>query len=221
MTVYAAASMLLSVREHDAVWDRGTAINGSTSCYDANPATPEPQQHNPSVNHVPRARDGNLLDNPVFLCGHRKSGTTILVCLFDSHPELLTYPCDSGFFYKVFPACLSSGKAQSVTALVDHTIRHCLRKEMANVERPQLFDVDAIAMRSRQSRRAPRMARPSLCCNLYSRPMANCAAKSPAAGRPGSRKPLRPKSMRWKSPGGSLRRSSSISFAIRATITRR
>jgi hypothetical protein len=36
------------------------------------------------------------------------------VCLFDSHPELLTYPCDSGFFYKVF-----------------------------RVQRPNLFDVDA------------------------------------------------------------------------------
>ena len=89
----------------------------------------------------------SVLDSPVFLCGHRKSGTTMLVCLFDSHPELLTYPCNSGFFYKVFPACLSSGKAKSVRALVDHTIGHCLRKEMANVESPDLLNVDAIAAR--------------------------------------------------------------------------
>ena len=109
----------------------------------------------------------SFLDNPVFLCGHRKSGTTMLVCLFDSHPELLTYPCDSGFFYKVFPACLSSGKAQSVTALVDHTIRHCLRKEMANVERPQLFDVDAIAMRFRHLAEAADGSPKSLLQSLF------------------------------------------------------
>jgi hypothetical protein len=70
-----------------------------------------------------------------------------LVCLLDNHPELLTYPCDSGFFYKVFPACLSSNRAESMGAVVDHTIRHCLRKEMANIGRPDLFDVDAIAAR--------------------------------------------------------------------------
>src|SRR5262245_6893482 len=92
----------------------------------------------------------SFLESPVFLCGHRKSGTTLLVCLFDSHPELLTYPCDSGFFYKVFPACLSSKREQSMAALVDHTIRHCLRKEMATVGRPRLFDVEALVMRFQQ-----------------------------------------------------------------------
>jgi hypothetical protein len=110
--------------------------------------TPNPwlQRVGPFADAVPIA----VLDSPVFLCGHRKSGTTMLVCLFDCHPELLTYPCDSGFFYKVFPACLSSGKEESARALVDHTIRHCLRKEMANVESPELFDVDAVAARFEQ-----------------------------------------------------------------------
>ena len=43
------------------------------------------------------------LDNPVFLCGHRKSGTTMLINLFDNAFEAITYPDDSGFFYKYFP----------------------------------------------------------------------------------------------------------------------
>jgi hypothetical protein len=92
----------------------------------------------------------DYLQHPVFFCGHRKSGTTVLVCLFDSHPELLTYPCDSGFFYRVFPDCLSSSPAQAIDALVDHTIRVCLNKEMTSVERPGLFAIEAIADRFRQ-----------------------------------------------------------------------
>lgn len=38
-----------------------------------------------------------------FVCGHRKTGTTLLVALLDSHPELMTIPTDSGFFYAYYP----------------------------------------------------------------------------------------------------------------------
>ena len=78
----------------------------------------------------------------------------MLVCLFDSHPQLLTYPCDSGFFYKVFPACLLSDKTKSMEVVVDHTIRHCLKKEMTNVATRDLFDVEAIGARFLQLARA-------------------------------------------------------------------
>jgi hypothetical protein len=47
--------------------------------------------------------DKDFLESPVFIGGHRKSGTTLLLNLLDSHPELLTYPADSGFFYGYFP----------------------------------------------------------------------------------------------------------------------
>lgn len=45
----------------------------------------------------------SYLDNPVFICGHRKSGTTMMVNLFDGNKEYLTYPDDSGFFYLYYP----------------------------------------------------------------------------------------------------------------------
>lgn len=45
----------------------------------------------------------NWLDKPVILGGHRKSGTTLLLSLFDSHPQLCVYPPDSGFFYAYYP----------------------------------------------------------------------------------------------------------------------
>jgi len=45
----------------------------------------------------------NLYESPVFICGHRKSGTTLLLCLLDNHPELLVYPADSAFFYGYYP----------------------------------------------------------------------------------------------------------------------
>jgi len=44
-----------------------------------------------------------LYENPVFICGHRKTGTTLLLCLLDNHPELLVYPPDSVFFYGYYP----------------------------------------------------------------------------------------------------------------------
>jgi hypothetical protein len=47
----------------------------------------------------------NYKQNPVFLCGHRKTGTTLLLNLLDSHPDLSVYPADSGFFFKYYPLC--------------------------------------------------------------------------------------------------------------------
>jgi len=42
-------------------------------------------------------------ERPVFICGHRKTGTTMLINLFDNHPDLLVYPDDSGFWYVYYP----------------------------------------------------------------------------------------------------------------------
>ncbi|MFC2062223.1 sulfotransferase, partial [Elusimicrobiota bacterium] len=40
---------------------------------------------------------------PLFICGHRKSGTTLMVALLDYHPEVIAYPDDSKFFHLYFP----------------------------------------------------------------------------------------------------------------------
>ena len=45
----------------------------------------------------------NYLDHPLFICGHRKSGTTLLISLSDGIDNAITYPDDSGFFYMYFP----------------------------------------------------------------------------------------------------------------------
>ena len=37
-------------------------------------------------------------DHPVFICGHPKSGTSLLRALLDSHPQLVVYPEESVFF---------------------------------------------------------------------------------------------------------------------------
>jgi hypothetical protein len=39
----------------------------------------------------------------VFLCGHRKSGTTLLANLLDGHPQLAIYPNDLALLYAYFP----------------------------------------------------------------------------------------------------------------------
>jgi hypothetical protein len=45
-----------------------------------------------------------LRDRPVFICGHPKSGTSLLRSLLDSHPQLVVYPEESGFFRRYLPA---------------------------------------------------------------------------------------------------------------------
>jgi len=45
----------------------------------------------------------NYLENPVFICGHRKTGTTMLVNLFDGNDDAMVYPDDSTFFYMYYP----------------------------------------------------------------------------------------------------------------------
>lgn len=39
----------------------------------------------------------------IFLTGHRKSGTSLLLSLFDNHPDLNIFPVDFTFFYSYFP----------------------------------------------------------------------------------------------------------------------
>jgi len=45
----------------------------------------------------------NYLENPVFICGHRKGGTTMLINLFDGSSDAIVYPDDSGLFYMYYP----------------------------------------------------------------------------------------------------------------------
>jgi hypothetical protein len=91
-----------------------------------------------------------LLETPLFICGHRKGGTTVVLCLFDNHPQLLTYPADSGFFYMVFPACQNLTKEETVELVAQKVIEENLTTEMKVVGDPDVYNPTAIADRYRQ-----------------------------------------------------------------------
>lgn len=64
-----------------------------------------------------------LLDHPVFICGHPKSGTSLLRSLLDSHPQLLVYPEETSFFRRYLPK--ASGKSlEEKLSLADETLTH-------------------------------------------------------------------------------------------------
>jgi hypothetical protein len=44
-----------------------------------------------------------LRDRPVFICGHPKSGTSLLRAIFDAHPQLIVYPEETIFFRRYLP----------------------------------------------------------------------------------------------------------------------
>ena len=45
----------------------------------------------------------SFLDSPVFICGHRKGGTTMLINMLDNANDAIVYPDDSSFFYLYYP----------------------------------------------------------------------------------------------------------------------
>jgi len=46
----------------------------------------------------------DFINHPVFICGHPKSGTSLITALFDGHPEILSYPEETMFFRRFLPA---------------------------------------------------------------------------------------------------------------------
>jgi len=46
----------------------------------------------------------NIIDHPVFICGHPKAGTSLITTLLDGHPSLVVYPEETLFFRRFLPA---------------------------------------------------------------------------------------------------------------------
>lgn len=65
------------------------------------------------------------LENPVFICGHRKSGTTMLISLFDNVENAIVYPDDSGIFYLYFPRFASDkySNEEKILKLTNYIIK--------------------------------------------------------------------------------------------------
>jgi hypothetical protein len=57
----------------------------------------------------------NLRDCPVFICGHPKSGTTLLRAILDSHPQLLVYPDETFYFRGFLPEVKTLGSDEKIS----------------------------------------------------------------------------------------------------------
>lgn len=47
--------------------------------------------------------NNNFVENPIFICGYPKSGTTLLISILDQHPQLVVYPIETSFFRSFLP----------------------------------------------------------------------------------------------------------------------
>ncbi len=64
-----------------------------------------------------------LRDRPLFICGHPKSGTSLLMALLDAHPQLVAYPEESAFFRRYLPLAQGQPRPQQLT-LADRHLTH-------------------------------------------------------------------------------------------------
>lgn len=44
-----------------------------------------------------------IQENAIFVGGHRKNGTTLLISLLDGHPDIFVYPYETHFWYSLYP----------------------------------------------------------------------------------------------------------------------
>jgi hypothetical protein len=79
-----------------------------------------------------------------FVCGHRKSGTTVLTNLLDGHPQLAVYPIDLALLYAYFPAYIR----EHVTPQERRArLQRILFTDLAERVPARTIDIDALAGR--------------------------------------------------------------------------
>ena len=72
-----------------------------------------------------------LRDQPIFLCGHPKSGTSLLRSLLDAHPQLLVYPEETVFFRRYLPLAKDQTLDQQL-ALAERYLIHIFTWNQTN-----------------------------------------------------------------------------------------
>ncbi len=78
----------------------------------------------------------------LFICGHRKSGTTLLANLLDGHPQLAVYPVDLVLLYAYFPDFIRKHLDPAERrARLERVLFADLRQRLDNA----LLDADAVA----------------------------------------------------------------------------
>ncbi|MEW5870894.1 MAG: sulfotransferase [Chloroflexota bacterium] len=75
--------------------------------------------------------DTPLRDQPIFICGHPKSGTSLVRAILDSHPQLIVYPEETGFFRRYLPEASKCSPSEqtlpSLLALADERLIHIFK----------------------------------------------------------------------------------------------
>lgn len=78
----------------------------------------------------------------VFLCGHRKSGTTLFRDLMDGHPDLSVYPVDLALLYAYFPAFLSTEQEPTARrARLRRVLFEDLTARLSDTQAARAYDV--------------------------------------------------------------------------------
>jgi hypothetical protein len=68
----------------------------------------------------------NIREQPLFICGHPKAGTSLVRAVFDSHPQLIVYPEETVFFRRYLPQAAGLD-LQGQLALAERTLIHIFR----------------------------------------------------------------------------------------------
>ncbi len=88
----------------------------------------------------------SFLEFPIFVCGHRKSGTTMLINMLDGVKNSVTYPDDSSFFYLYYPRYEigEHTKEQKIERVCDMIIQHGLSEIIQNAGIEDLMKQDLL-----------------------------------------------------------------------------
>lgn len=78
-------------------------------------------------------KNGSLRDRPIFICGHPKSGTTLLVSLLDAHPQLIVYPNETFFFRGFVPEMRKRDIGEKIS-LAQRYLLHFFERGMSDLE---------------------------------------------------------------------------------------
>jgi hypothetical protein len=83
-------------------------------------------------------------DHPVFVCGHPKSGTTLVRALLDNHPELVVFPEETAFFRTIYPIVRDRKPTVGNLTLV----RRLLLRSLDEVPVPEIIEENSKAFPS-------------------------------------------------------------------------
>jgi hypothetical protein len=67
--------------------------------------------------------DAVLEDNATFICGHPKSGTSLVRGMLDSHPQLIVFPEETKFFRHVLPEAAGRGMEEAAGVVEDRILQ--------------------------------------------------------------------------------------------------